>query len=42
MADKQAPKEGRSRRETGGGVWAPAVEVFQKNNELTIRPIFRD
>jgi HSP20 family protein len=77
MADKQAPKEGRTlglsrpvgwsgspfrtlqqmademdrmiedfgfgrrwspgRRETGGGVWAPDVEVFQKDNELTIK-----
>ena len=24
-------------RETGGHVWAPEVEVLQKNNELTIR-----
>ena len=24
-------------RETGTGIWAPDVEVFQKNNELTIR-----
>jgi HSP20 family protein len=25
------------RRESGGETWAPDVEVFQKNNELTIR-----
>lgn len=24
-------------RETGGDLWAPDVDVFQKNNELTIR-----
>ena len=26
-----------SSRETGADLWAPEVEVFQKNNELTIR-----
>ena len=26
-----------SSRETGAELWAPEVEVFQKNNELTIR-----
>jgi HSP20 family protein len=26
-----------ARREFGGEIWAPDVEVFQKNNELTIR-----
>jgi HSP20 family protein len=24
-------------RETGAGMWAPQIDVFQKNNELTIR-----
>ncbi len=28
---------GPSWRETGGELWAPEVEVFQKNHELTIR-----
>ena len=30
-------RETGSWRETGGDLWAPEIEVFQNNNELTIR-----